>query len=214
MRWDIFCRVIDNFGDIGVCWRLSEQLALRGQLVKLWIDDASALTWMAPSGCEGVQVMPWLPDQPMPEGHAPSDVVIEAFGCEVDAAWIATYSIALRADSMLANGQKGLKKPPVWINLEYLSAESYVERSHGLSSPVMSGAARGLTKWFFYPGFTLQTGGLLQEFAAARVQSVEVPTMHRCNRASGGSACFATSLRHFRNGCSSWPMRSNPANCW
>ncbi|MER2540956.1 MAG: elongation factor P maturation arginine rhamnosyltransferase EarP, partial [Azonexus sp.] len=21
-NWDIFCRVIDNYGDIGVCWRL------------------------------------------------------------------------------------------------------------------------------------------------------------------------------------------------
>jgi hypothetical protein len=23
LHWDIFCRVIDNFGDIGVCWRLA-----------------------------------------------------------------------------------------------------------------------------------------------------------------------------------------------
>ena len=23
LRWDIFCNVIDNFGDIGVCWRLA-----------------------------------------------------------------------------------------------------------------------------------------------------------------------------------------------
>jgi uncharacterized repeat protein (TIGR03837 family) len=51
----------------------------------------------------------------------------------------------------------------VWINLEYLSAEPYVERSHRLPSPVMSGPLRGLTKWFFYPGFTERTGGLLRE---------------------------------------------------
>jgi uncharacterized repeat protein (TIGR03837 family) len=49
----------------------------------------------------------------------------------------------------------------VWINLEYLSAEAHVERLHGLPSPVMSGPARGLQKWFFYPGFTAHTGGLL-----------------------------------------------------
>jgi uncharacterized repeat protein (TIGR03837 family) len=54
-------------------------------------------------------------------------------------------------------------RPPVWINLEYLSAERYVERSHALPSPQMSGPARGLTKWFFYPGFTAATGGLLRE---------------------------------------------------
>jgi uncharacterized repeat protein (TIGR03837 family) len=51
----------------------------------------------------------------------------------------------------------------VWINLEYLSAESYVARSHGLASPVMSGPAKGCTKWFFFPGFTPDTGGLLRE---------------------------------------------------
>jgi uncharacterized repeat protein (TIGR03837 family) len=58
--------------------------------------------------------------------------------------------------------QPGLR-PPVWINLEYLSAEAYVERSHGLASPQMAGPAIGLMKWFFYPGFTRRTGGLLRE---------------------------------------------------
>jgi uncharacterized repeat protein (TIGR03837 family) len=51
----------------------------------------------------------------------------------------------------------------VWINLEYLSAEPYVERSHGLPSPVMGGPAKGWTKYFFYPGFSAKTGGLLRE---------------------------------------------------
>ena len=57
--WDIFCKVIDNFGDIGVCWRLAADLASRGHRVRLWVDDASALDWMAPDGCEGVRVLPW-----------------------------------------------------------------------------------------------------------------------------------------------------------
>ncbi|MFM8920912.1 MAG: elongation factor P maturation arginine rhamnosyltransferase EarP, partial [Limnohabitans sp.] len=48
MLWDIFCRVIDNHGDLGVCWRLSADLASRGHQIRLWVDDASALTWMAP----------------------------------------------------------------------------------------------------------------------------------------------------------------------
>ena len=42
-RWDVFCRVVDNFGDIGVCWRLAADLAGRGQAVRLWADDLSAL---------------------------------------------------------------------------------------------------------------------------------------------------------------------------
>ena len=31
MLWDVFCRVIDNHGDLGVCWRLACHLAARGQ---------------------------------------------------------------------------------------------------------------------------------------------------------------------------------------
>ena len=49
-RWDIFCQVIDNYGDIGVCWRLAAELAARGVQVQLRIDNASALAWMAPQG--------------------------------------------------------------------------------------------------------------------------------------------------------------------
>jgi uncharacterized repeat protein (TIGR03837 family) len=162
LHWDIFCRVIDNFGDIGVCWRLAAALAARGQQVRLWVDDASALAWMAPSGCAGVEVMAWQPDQPMRQDAPPGDVVIEAFGCEIDHTWIATKNVASRADSMPANSLKGFKNT-TWINLEYLSAESYVARSHGLRSPVLSGAAQGMNKWFFYPGFTQSTGGLIRE---------------------------------------------------
>ena len=149
MLWDLFCRVIDNFGDAGVCWRLAAELAGRGQAVRLWIDDATPLAWMAPGGAPGVQVLAWTapaPDLP------PGDVVIEAFGCTLPQCF--TARMAARA---AAGGCA-----PVWINLEYLSAEPYVERSHGLLSPQFSGPGAGLQKWFFYPGFTPATGGLLQ----------------------------------------------------
>ena len=58
LLWDIFCAVIDNYGDVGVCWRLAVNLAERGQRVRLWLDDASALQWIAPSGHAGVTVLP------------------------------------------------------------------------------------------------------------------------------------------------------------
>lgn len=159
MRWDIFCRVIDNLGDIGVCWRLCADLAGRGEQVRLWIDHPDALTWMAPGALQGdwpgVQVIPWT--DPLPPGLVaslqPADVWIEAFGC--DPAPECVRALAER----LARGER----PPVWINLEYMSAEPWVERSHRLPSPVMSGPLRGLTKWFFFPGFTPTTGGLLRE---------------------------------------------------
>jgi len=68
-----------------------------------------------------------------------------------------------------------LPAPPVWINLEYLSAERYVERSHGLASPQLAGPGRGLTKWFFYPGFGPATGGLLHEPELERERTAFVP---------------------------------------
>jgi uncharacterized repeat protein (TIGR03837 family) len=145
MRWDIFCKVIDNHGDAGVCWRLAAELAARGDLVRLWIDDPAPLQWMAP-GHPGVEVVHWT-DCPPP--LAPGDVVVEAFGCDPPAAFVARMAQALR--------------PPAWINLEYLSAEAFVARNHGLPSPVSQGPGKGLTKHFFYPGFSARTGGLLRE---------------------------------------------------
>ncbi|RYF37801.1 MAG: elongation factor P maturation arginine rhamnosyltransferase EarP [Comamonadaceae bacterium] len=150
MLWDIFCKVIDNHGDIGVCWRLASQLARRGEQVRLWVDDSSALSWMAPQGQAGVSVAPW---PAIGVAAAASEVVIEAFGCALDESFEA--SVARQA---AARGRQ-----PVWINLEYLSAEPFAERSHGLPSPVMHGPARGLVKHFFYPGFAARTGGLLRE---------------------------------------------------
>ncbi len=156
-RWDIFCQVVDNFGDIGVCWRLAADLAARGHRVRLWADDASALQWMAPHGARGVEVLPW----PLraPEG-GPGDIVIEAFGCEIPASF----------QQAMAHAAQHRAHKPVWINLEYLSAESYVERCHRLPSRIMSGPAAGLTRWFFYPGFTEHTGGLLREADVAQRQ--------------------------------------------
>jgi uncharacterized repeat protein (TIGR03837 family) len=145
LHWDLFCRVIDNFGDIGVCWRLARQLAAAGDAVRLFVDDASALRWMAPAGAAGVTVVPWPSGHTAPPLESVGDVVIEAFGCDLPPPFVQ----AMRARS----------RPALWVNLEYLSAEDYVERSHGLPSP----QADGQIKRFFYPGFTARTGGLLRE---------------------------------------------------
>jgi len=143
MLWDLFCRVIDNHGDIGVCWRLAADLAARGEALRLWVDDASALPWMAPDGAANVEVIAWNAATAMRE---PGEVVIEAFGCDPPPAFVARMAARTPA--------------PAWINLEYLSAEAYVERSHGLTSPQFSGPGAGLNKRFFYPGFSAATGGL------------------------------------------------------
>jgi uncharacterized repeat protein (TIGR03837 family) len=146
MRWDIFCRVVDNFGDIGFCWRLAADLASRGESPRLWLDDAAALRWLAPSGAarSGVEVRAW---DEADAATTPGEVVIEAFGCDPPPGFVSAMS----------------RRPPLWINLEHLSAEAYVERCHGLPSPQSAGPGLGMTKWFFYPGFTPRTGGLLRE---------------------------------------------------
>ncbi len=152
--WDIFCTVIDNHGDLGVCWRLTRQLRDAGQRVRLWVDDASALAWMAPTAHKepGIEIHPWADAsqssnlQAMPA----ADVWVEAFGCKLPEAFV-------------AHGVATHPQQPAWINLEYLSAEDWVPRMHGLPSPLMSGPAKGWTKTFFYPGFTHDTGGLLRE---------------------------------------------------
>ncbi|HZF80686.1 MAG TPA: elongation factor P maturation arginine rhamnosyltransferase EarP, partial [Rubrivivax sp.] len=124
------------------CWRLASDLAGRGHQVRLVIDDPAPLQLIAPAGARGVDVQPWPQSWPS-HLRGPGDVVVEAFGCDPPAEFV---------EAMVA-------RAPLWLNLEYLSAEAYVERSHGLPSP----QPNGLTKTFFFPGFTARTGGLLRE---------------------------------------------------
>jgi uncharacterized repeat protein (TIGR03837 family) len=153
LRWDIFCRVVDNYGDGGVCWRLARQLAgEHGLAVTLWIDDIATLAHIEPAldvRCEdqvarSVRVRCATPERPA-RYFAP-DVVIEGFGCGLPDAY---------RDAMAA-----APRPPVWVNLEYLSAEAWVESAHVLPSPH---PRLPLTRWFYFPGFTARTGGLLRE---------------------------------------------------
>lgn len=154
-HYDIFCTVIDNYGDIGVCWRLARQLtAERGRQVRLWVDDlqscARLLPELAPNRtqqyCRGVELRHWR--TPFPE-VTPAAVVIEAFACELPDSFVA---------AMAEQAKQG--KAPHWINLEYLSAEDWVTGCHGLPSPH---PRLPLLKHFFFPGFVPDTGGLLLE---------------------------------------------------
>src|SRR5512140_3689532 len=132
-RWDIFCRVVDNYGDAGVAWRLARCLASeQDKRVRLFLDDFAVLTRLRPGTdsardgrrIDGVDVRRW--DEALGEhGIVPvdevADVVVETFGCDTPE----PYVLAMAA-----------RKPlPRWINLEYLSAEEWVEGSHALPSP-------------------------------------------------------------------------------
>lgn len=159
--WDIFCQVIDNHGDLGVCWRLSQHLVSLGHRVRLYVDDSTALAWMAPhhQNAAHLSVLDWPREASWAHQDAYSwqmpQCVVEAFGCEIPN----VYLHALLTPCI----DKELSTRWTWINLEYLSAEDYPERMHTLACPVLSGPAKGLKKWFFYPGFTSSTGGLLKK---------------------------------------------------
>lgn len=152
LRWDVFCTIVDNFGDIGFCWRLARQLVNEhGLEVRLWVDDLVIFSRIAPAidayeerqWLQGVEICCWR--QPFAE-IKPAEVVIEAFACKLPN----NYILAM-ADLPLR---------PVWINLEYLSAENWILGCHCLPSfhPRLP-----LTKYFFFPGFAEGTGGLLLE---------------------------------------------------
>jgi uncharacterized repeat protein (TIGR03837 family) len=152
MTWDIFCTVVDNYGDIGVTWRLARQLADEHALpVRLWVDDLAAFQQIRPEidpasdiqHLAGVEVRRWT--SPLPDTE-PGEVVIEALACNLPDEFI--HRMAAR------------QPPPVWLNLEYLSAEDWVAGVHGLPSPH---PRLSLTKHFFMPGYTRQTGGLTRE---------------------------------------------------
>jgi uncharacterized repeat protein (TIGR03837 family) len=165
LKWDIFCNVVDNFGDIGVCWRLACNLASRGIWVRLWVDDVSPLAWMAPHGHPSVEVIDCKNGLPNDQDHVLGDVLVDTFDCK-----FAINLIAIQAVNTLATAENGTvfeknkqKSPPVWLNLEYLTAESFAERAHTLPYVHRSGAAQGWTQRYFYPGFNERTGGLLIE---------------------------------------------------
>jgi len=149
-KWEVFCRVVDNYGDIGMCWRLSRALAAEhGVDVRLWVDDWKAFSRLCPrpvsdgARVAGVELRRWTSPFPVEE---PADVVIEAFACNLPK----EHERAMAAR----------RRPPVWINLEYLSAEDWVVGCHGLPSPHPE---LPLTKTFFFPGFTKGSGGLILE---------------------------------------------------
>jgi uncharacterized repeat protein (TIGR03837 family) len=175
-RWDIFCRVVDNYGDVGVSWRLARQLAREHRKqVRLWLDDLTVLAKLRPEidpaydtqRLDGVEVARIR--QPF-DVDAVADVVVETFGCDPPEEYV------------LAMAQQSAK--PRWINLEYLSAEEWVEGSHALPSP---NPRLPLVKHFFFPGFTAKTGGLLREESLLRRRD-------EFQRDAGAQGAFWTSL--------------------
>jgi len=157
MQADVFCRVIDHYGDIGVTWRLVRQLQREHDWrIRLWVDDLSSFQRLEPrvsvavtQNIDGIDIIHW-PDS---TNFTPAPIVIASFSCDLPAQYV-EYIRAQRHHPTA-------RSECLWINLEYLSAEDWVEGCHKLPSL----RADGLSSHFFFPGFTEQTGGLLRESA-------------------------------------------------
>lgn len=152
----IFCKVVDNYGDIGICWRLARQLQQEhGIVVTLWVDDLRSFQRICPEivinaevqQLSGVTVRHWRDQEGIFSAGDVADIVIEFFACDIPPGYVT------------AMAERNPR--PVWLNLEGLSAEEWVEGCHTLPSPH---PRLPLTKYFFFPGFTnKKTGGLLHE---------------------------------------------------
>jgi len=155
--YDVFCHVVDNFGDAAVCWRLSRGLAElpARPSVRLWIDDLNALRTLVPElrtdaphqSRAGIEIVHLRADA---DFGAPAEVAVDAFGGGLPE----VYTQAMVRREAEPGGRS------LWIVLEYLSAEPWVATHHGLPSPH---PRLPLRRHFFFPGFTAQSGGLLRE---------------------------------------------------
>lgn len=153
-RWDVFCRVVDNLGDAAILWRLARQLAVEHQCrVRLFIDQPAVLQQLVPGAgpgqtIDGVALLAMPGDAAKQDASATNnpdrvDVVVSGFHAPLPAPY----------------RRRMTPRRQAWINLEYLSAEPWVDNFHGLPSPQPD----GLTQHYFYPGFTARSGGLLRE---------------------------------------------------
>lgn len=155
--WDIFCKVVDNFGDIGVCWRLAKQLQHEHNIrVRLFVDRLDVarhilvgLENLAEQDYGGVQIIRWQEDT---EYRLPASVVIETFACGLPDAYLAL-----------------MDRHTLWVNVDYLSAESWVSGFHGLNGQHQETT---YTRHFYFPGFLESTGGLFREQALLTKRNV------------------------------------------
>lgn len=175
-RCDIFCAVVDNFGDIGVCWRLARQLvAEHGYAIRLWVDDLASFARICPQidptapvqSVAGVEVQRW--DRTFAGGVTPADVVVEAFACALPECYVAAMAAC--------------PARPVWINLEYLSAEPWVDGCHAMASPH---PRLPLVKHFFFPD-SGRTAAACCANAISSLAAMRSPPMRMRARRSGAA---------------------------
>ncbi len=165
----VLCKVVDNFGDIGVAWRLCRRLAKIQSKYKicLVVDDWEAfskiedglprrLTTQSEAtkqsiSIEGIEIFPWNNNELCHEVFSQNDgdrlsVILELFQCGRPE-WMETILF-----------KEKLQRTVQIIMIDYLTAEKYAEDFHCLQSLTRSAKVQKVN---FMPGFTEKTGGLV-----------------------------------------------------
>ena len=148
---DIFCEIIDNFGDIGVVYRISKELKKIFQNVRIRIvlnrlEEFKAINKkVKDTDYQEIDGLICVTEKYVKENietFGVSDVFIEAFGCNVPEEYV----------------KQAKENSKLWINLEYLSGEKWIEDFHLCESLIDS---KTLKKIFFMPGFSEKSGGVI-----------------------------------------------------
>lgn len=180
----LLCRIVDNLGDAGVALRFARQWLQTHPADSVCICTDQTAPFHRLIGSHAHASIPGhatpLTDRMTilgsldPADHFEwGDLIIEMFGTPVPAHW--KQRLAAR------------KPQPHWVNLEYLSAEPWIEDCHGLWS---SDPATGWRQLFFFPGFTGKTGGLLGAEPAAQTRPAS-ETEAKTQPPQGGGALRA-----------------------
>lgn len=207
----VFVRVIDNYGDAGVGWRLSCLLAEYLHMhVRLWIDDTDALNKLvpAPEKQARITIEAWQGDAMMQQqlsAAADPVLVIETFGCELPPQVL----------------ERMRQCRPLWLNWEYLTAEDWAVGLHAMSSL----QPNGLEKYFWFMGIDADSGGLLREpdYLAEREKFRQQPKLQHAFRQEYGLPLqhtgqlwlvFAYTSGQWAQWMAMWQQADTPVTLW
>ena len=198
----LLCKVVDNFGDIGVVYRLARALSelLDPPDLRLVVDDLEAFRSLEPlvdagldyQSVRGWEVFRWRETEAAEKAFRakPPSVVIECFACGRPD-WLE----ALLFDAPLFDDPQISARDCLLVDLEYLTAEAYAEDFHRMPSLTRSATVH---KAMFLPGFTAKTGGLILDksfmSSRARATSLEGRLELRRELLSGALAASARAL--------------------
>lgn len=210
----VFVRVIDNWGDVGVGWRLCMQLACSFPWrVRLWIDDVAALGKLVLAAelaavQDAVMVEKWSDEDSVSlrlAQLADPVMVIETFGCDLP-------SPVLRRMQQCQ---------PLWLNWEYLTAEDWAVDLQAM--PSLQG--NGLAKYFWFMGIDQQSGGLLREanYLSRRNEFLQQPCLQQAFKQQYGLPLehvgqlwliFAYTSERWAQWLSMWRGADEPITLW